>query len=82
MDYPEFDAAQRLLISFMEEWNTSNPDRKLDKMLINKIEIHLRYAYVAGMDEYRIHLEKLLKKYSDKDGRVRKNMIIKEITGE
>lgn len=56
----EFKTKDKLLESFLEEWNEQNPENKLDPDIIKKISSYLRIAYVAGWDDHRILVDKLL----------------------
>lgn len=78
MEYQEFDSTNKLLESFLEEWNQENPDRRIDKEMIDKIWMHLKQAYVAGMEDYIGLINELLDKFTDKHGYIRSKIIIDE----
>jgi len=60
VDMVEFKTRDKLSESFLEEWNEQNPENKLDPDIIKKISNYLRIAYVAGWDDHRILVDKLL----------------------
>jgi hypothetical protein len=77
--HKEFDAAHRLLIDFVDQWNDANPDRRLGKEIIDRIEIHLRLAYVAGMDDYREYFNGLLNRFTNVQGYLKTKNIIEQM---
>lgn len=58
----EFDAAERLTHYFIEGWNDINPTERLNPKMIDLIQEHIRYAYVAGYDDYRLIVERAISK--------------------
>lgn len=47
-----------LINAFNEAWNDSNPEHRLSKELLAKVETHLHYAFVAGCDEFSEYMMK------------------------
>jgi len=56
----EFKTKDKLLESFLEDWNERNPEHKLDTDTINLFAAYLRVAYVGGWDDHRILVDKFL----------------------
>jgi len=56
----EYQTSERLIQSFIEQWNDRNPKHKLDKSMIDFIRDYLRIAYVSGWDDHRILVDKFL----------------------
>lgn len=61
MKEPEYEMADNLIESLIESWNDKNPKSKLNEELIDLIKTHVRYAYVAGYDKFRMQIEEMLK---------------------
>jgi hypothetical protein len=75
----EFDAAHRLLIDFVDQWNDANPLNRLSKEITDRIEIHLRLAYVAGQDDYCEYFNGLLSRFTDSKGHVKADIMIEQM---
>ena len=46
----QINAIQKLEHSFIESWNDSNPIERLNPELINLVNTHLHYAFIAGLE--------------------------------
>ena len=58
----QIPAVKELILSFLEEWNDSNPTQKLNPDLIKLIEYYFHMAFVAGCDGISEYIVKDLKK--------------------
>jgi|GEM_PF-4089999 len=73
----EYNASEKLIQCFLEDWNDRNPNEKLDPDIIDMITDYLRYSYVAGWDDLRIKIERRLNNYSGPN--INKHLLLKQM---
>ena len=59
-DKIEYQTSENLVNSFIEDWNDRNPKHKLDPDMIDFLKNYLRIGYVAGWDDHRMIVERLI----------------------
>ena len=59
----QIETVNQLTIAFNESWNDSNPTERLNPELIDQVNTHFHYAFVAGLDAISERLLTYFKQY-------------------